>query len=207
MTDRTQARILFLLKSRGALNARDLAAQLGITATGARQHLAALAAEGLIDSDIASAARGRPRRVWRLSDAGHARFTDRHADLTLDLIRSTEAVFGADGLNRLIRHRERQSLAAYRQGIAGATIHDRLSQLAELRSREGYMAAWTREPDGSFLLVENHCPICAAAKACQGFCRSELAIFRAVLGPMVKVERTDHILAGARRCAYRVTPA
>jgi predicted ArsR family transcriptional regulator len=37
-----------------------------------------------------------------------------------------------------------------------------------------------------------------------GLCRSELAIFRAVLGADVTVERTDHILAGARRCAYRI---
>jgi len=41
-------------------------------------------------------------------------------------------------------------------------------------------------------------------KAIQGLCRSELALFRAVLGPGVEVERTEHILAGARRCAYRI---
>ena len=29
--------------------------------------------------------------------------------------------------------------------------------------------------------------------------------FQAALGPDVAVERTDHILAGARRCAYRIT--
>jgi predicted ArsR family transcriptional regulator len=64
-------------------------------------------------------------------------------------------------------------------------------------------------PDGpaSFLLVENHCPICAAATACQGFCATEIDLFRAVLGPDVSVERVEHILAGDRRCAYRVSAA
>jgi predicted ArsR family transcriptional regulator len=66
------------------------------------------------------------------------------------------------------------------------------------------MASVTAEPGGSFLLVENHCPICAAAAACQGLCRSELAVFRAVLGTEIAIERIDHILAGARRCAYRI---
>ena len=47
-------------------------------------------------------------------------------------------------------------------------------------------------------------PICAAAAACQGFCRSELQIFQAVLGEDVQVTRTEHILSGARRCAYRI---
>ena len=67
------------------------------------------------------------------------------------------------------------------------------------------MAEVQAHPDGGFTLVENHCPICAAATACQGFCRAELEVFRSVLGDDVTVERTDHILAGARRCAYRIT--
>ena len=64
------------------------------------------------------------------------------------------------------------------------------------------MADWREEPDGSLLLVENHCPICAAATACQGFCRAELDVFRAVLGPAATVERTEHIVTGGRRCSY-----
>jgi predicted ArsR family transcriptional regulator len=67
------------------------------------------------------------------------------------------------------------------------------------------MAEWSRA-DGGFLLIENHCPICAAAAVCQGLCREELSLFRRVLGSEVRVERTDHVLAGARRCAYRITP-
>jgi predicted ArsR family transcriptional regulator len=61
--------------------------------------------------------------------------------------------------------------------------------------------------EGGWLLVEDHCPICAAATQCQGFCRSELALFRRCLGPEATVERTEHLLAGARRCAYRIRPA
>jgi predicted ArsR family transcriptional regulator len=179
-----------------------------MTPTGARQHLADLAAGGLIESERTAATRGRPSQTWRLSEAGHARFPDRHTGLTLELIRSTEAVFGTEGLDKLIRHREKASRAAYRDAVAGAPrLEDRLERLAAQRSAEGYMASWTKQADGSFLLIENHCPICAAATLCQGFCRSELQIFRAVLGPDMKVERTEHVLAGARRCAYRVTQA
>ena len=69
------------------------------------------------------------------------------------------------------------------------------------------MADVRREPDGSFLLVENHCPICAAAVSCTGLCAKELEVFQAVLGVDVAVTRTEHIVAGARRCAYRVAPA
>ncbi|HLM57183.1 MAG TPA: hypothetical protein VK422_13805 [Pyrinomonadaceae bacterium] len=53
----------------------------------------------------------------------------------------------------------------------------------------------------------SHCPICAAASACRGFCSTELDLFRSVLGDGVSVERVEHIVSGDRRCAYRVTPA
>lgn len=43
-----------------------------------------------------------------------------------------------------------------------------------------------------------------AARACSGLCASELEVFQAALGPDYTVTRTDHILTGARRCAYLV---
>jgi predicted ArsR family transcriptional regulator len=87
--------------------------------------------------------------------------------------------------------------------MVGLTLAQKVARLAELRSAEGYMAE-ARDEDGQLLLVENHCPICVAATRCQNFCRSELAIFEAALGPGVAVERIDHIVSGARRCAYRI---
>jgi len=70
---------------------------------------------------------------------------------------------------------------------------------------DAYMAEARKSDDGGYLLVENHCPVCSAAAACTGLCRAELEVFQQVLGEDVTVERSDHILAGARRCAYRVT--
>jgi predicted ArsR family transcriptional regulator len=86
-----------------------------------------------------------------------------------------------------------------------AALGERMARLAEARTREGYMAESRADGEG-YVLVENHCPICVAAKTCQGFCRAELDTFRAVLGHDATVERTEHIIQGDRRCAYRVSP-
>jgi len=121
------------------------------------------------------------------------------------MIGAVRQVFGEDGLDRLIGAREGETERRY--GAALSSFSDmgkKVAKLAELRSEEGYMADWHVLPDGTYMLSENHCPICAAARFCQGFCRSELAAFRKVLGPEVTVERAEHILAGARRCAYRI---
>lgn len=200
-------RILYAIKSGGAQNARDLAAELGITPQAVQQQLAQLGRDGLVAWQDRRQPRGRPLRYWSLTEKGHARFPDRHSDLTVELLASVCNTFGNDGLDRLIEVREAETLARYRRELAERkSTAERVAGLAGLRTREGYMADWRKLDDGAFLLIENHCPICAAATVCQGLCRSEQRLFQSVLGDAVSVERTDHIVAGARRCAYRIKP-
>jgi len=208
MQTRTSDRLLHALKSAGPHTAAGLAAKLGVTAVAVRQMLERLAGDGLVTHEDRRAGVGRPRRFWELTEAGNGRFPDNHSGLTLELIEATRAVFGETGIDKLISHREAKSLAAYSAALAKLPrLADKVSRLAELRDAEGYMAVATTEPDGSLLLVENHCPICVAATRCQSFCRSELEIFRQALGPGVEVSRLDHIVHGARRCAYRISAA
>jgi predicted ArsR family transcriptional regulator len=203
----TADRILYLLKTRGPLTAKVLGDMLSLTSMGARRQLEALEAAGLVGWEERSEGVGRPARYWQLTDAGHARFPDRHADLTVNLIAQVRLIFGDAGLDRLIASREAESRRQYGAAMpVEGSLRDRAQALAALRDAEGYMADVLPQADGSVLLVENHCPICAAARDCQGFCRSELAIFQDTLGPDCQVERTDHLLAGARRCAYRISP-
>lgn len=204
MSDDNAERILFLLKTRGPATAAALARRLRITPMGARQHLARLAAGGLVVHSDERLTVGRPKRHWRLTAQAEGRFPDSHAQMTVEILAAARRAFGAKGLDRLIVQRERDTLTRYRSALRGArTLAERVRRLAALRSEEGYMAECSQTADGSLLFIENHCPVCAAARACQGLCRSELEIFRAVL-PGAAVERGDHILAGARRCAYRI---
>ena len=204
--DRSQDRILFHLKTRGPQTAADVGSHLDMTSAGARQHLLKLEAASLVESEDQREGRGRPRKYWRLTQRGHDRFPDRHSDLTLDLLRSMRDVFGDSGLEELIEHRERASIADYRKAIGTrSSLHQKLKAIAKIRSREGYMASVIEDAPGSFLLVENHCPICAAAKTCRGFCRSELELFRAAFGAGTSVMRQEHLLSNGRRCVYRVT--
>lgn len=199
-------RILILIKTEGPQLASAIGDALGISGEAARQQLARMAEEGLVEPvTVAAAGRGRPRQLWHLTAAGNRRFPDGHAELTANLLATLTEQLGAAALDTVISAREAETLKRYRQELETAgDLAARVEGLAAIRTREGYMADSWREADGSFMLVENHCPICAAASACAGFCRSELETFRAALG--AEVERSEHILAGARRCAYRITP-
>ena len=203
---RTREAILDLLKRQGAQDAGQLSQPLGISAMAVRQHLYALQAEGLVGYEEAPRPLGRPAKLWRLTPAADRFFPDGYAELTLGLVEDMKTAFGPAGLEKILEQRSRTQTGAYRARIGkAASLSKRLAALAEIRTEEGYMAEVEKVGPGSYLLVENHCPICRVAAACTGLCAAELAVFRAVLGPDVSVERTDHILAGARRCAYRVT--
>jgi len=208
-----RAAVLDLLKREAPVSADSLAGSLGITPMAVRQHLAALEAEGLAAPAAPPGtklkSRGRPLTLWRATEAADAHFPDSHQLLALDLLGQMKKAFGEEGLDRLLALRTQDQERAYRAETDRAkTLKAKLDALARIRDREGYMPEVKRDPEakGGWLFVENHCPICSAAKECQNLCREELALFRRVLGEGVSVERVSHILSGAGRCAYRMTP-
>lgn len=198
-------RVLMALKMHGALSSAVLGSLLGTTGEAARQQLMRLADEGLVACTSQANGVGRPTQSWSLTAAAQARFPDTHAALTVQLLDIVRNSLGDAALDTIISVREADTRVAYEAVVAErTTLRDKVAALAELRSGEGYMADWREEADGSLVLIENHCPICAAATACQGFCRAELDVFRAVLGPSVSVTRDEHIVAGGRRCSYAI---
>lgn len=205
---KTRRAVLNLLKSEGPLEAAALATRLDLTAMAIRLHLYALEGEGLVTSENRPVPVGRPSKFWRLTREADRHFPEAYAELSVALIDAMQETFGADGFTRVLAARSARQRAEYGERIRrGDTLAAKLEELARIRTEEGYMAEVSRDESGGLLLVEKHCPICVAATACQGFCSTELDLFRAVLGPNVEVERVDHIVSGDHRCAYRVTPA
>lgn len=201
-TKTTSERVLFHLKTHGSATAKDIADAFAMTPMGAHKVLQGLCDDGLVQFADVAGGRGRPTRRFRLTAAGHKRFPDRHAEIAVDMISDIKKLFGQEGLDRLIAAREKDQIARY-GAHQPAALADRVQRLAELRDAEGYMARIERDEE-DLLLIEDHCPICAAAETCQGFCRSELNIFRMVLGEDVDISREEHLLDGGRRCTYRI---
>lgn len=195
------------LKQDGAQDAASLAQRLGVTAMAVRQHLYALQADGLVSHRTEPRPVGRPAKLWHLTPAADGLFPDAHAELTVSLIGSLRQAVGESGLQQVLAVRARGMVEAYRRKLGRRRgLKGRLEALAALRSEEGYMARAEQDGEGTWWLMENHCPICTAARECQGLCSIEQQVFQDVLGEEVSIERTEHILNGARRCAYRITP-
>lgn len=200
--ERTKDRLLFLLKTRGPQTTKALARALDISVPAVRRHLETLGDQ--VISEVEAQGVGRPAHVWRLGEAAQSRFPDTHAELTVQLLDTIEKRLGKQALDTIIDARQQATAETYRQRLAGtSTLAARLKRLVDLRSEEGYMATLEKQADG-WLLIENHCPICAAAERCQSFCRNELETFRMLLGDSVCVERVEYLLGGGGRCAYSI---
>lgn len=203
----TRQQILTLLKVEGAQDSTQLATHLGISAMAVRQHLYDLQTQGMVTYQEQADGVGRPAKQWQLTHAANVFFPTGYAELTVTLLQAIQQAFGEAGLDKLLALRMQQQVAAYQAHWPdNATVAQKLQILAAQRSAEGYMAVVIPTAEDEWLLVENHCPICDAAKHCLQLCQQELATFQAMLGDRVVVERVEHILAGARRCAYRITP-
>ena len=202
----TRRALVKLLKTEGPLDSAQLAARLQLTPMAVRQHLYALQQQKLVTAEERAVPIGRPAKHWRLTREADSLFPDAYAELNVALIDAVTVTFGPQGMQRLLEAREARQRAAYASRISpAAPLRTKLQQLARVRSEEGYMADVRPAGRGRFLFIENHCPICAAATACQGLCATELDLFRAVLGPGVSIERTEHVVSGDRRCVYAVS--
>lgn len=198
-------RILMFLKMRGEATSLLIAEELLITKEGARKHLLNLSEEGLITSVAKSEGVGRPSTYYTLTEKGLSQFPDMHADVTVQLLQSVKNILGENALDLLISDREKNTYQRYEKVLKDTqSLEERLELLAKIRTEEGYMAEWNREGE-EYFLTENHCPICAAATECQGFCRAELSNFQTLIGAPYKVERIKHILSGGQRCVYKIS--
>jgi DeoR family suf operon transcriptional repressor len=196
--------VLTRLKARGEATVDALAADLGITVGGVRQHLGPLGVAGLVAHRDERQGPGRPRRWYCLTPAAETLFPKRYGELTnqlLGFIEDADPALVSAAFEK--RGQQRRDRAAAR--LEMGSFEDRVGELTRILDEDGYLADCETTGDGSWLVTERNCAILDVARHHREACGSELAFLRAVL-PDATVERVSHILAGGHHCAYLITP-
>ena len=199
----TRRTMLNALKKRGELRAEELAEIGGITASGTRQHLQALEADGLVTHLEQREGRGRPKHVFKLTPAADALYPRTYAELTNELL---EYVQDDDPelLERIFKRRMKRRLERTQLRLKPLkSLEDRLRELTKILDEDGYLADFEVN-DGKFRITEHNCAIHAIALRYAQACSTELEFLRLAL-PGSKVERVAHMIAGSHVCAYEVT--
>ncbi len=189
----------------GPTKAADMGSRFDLTPMAVRLHLYDLEKQGVVRATSVASGRGRPSKIWHLTEKAEEAFPDSHRDLAVELLGAAREAFGQEGIDTLIERRGKAQIKRYKERLGGKTkLSDRLKTLAQIRTEEGYMAEVQKSPEGGWLFIENHCPVCTVARDCTGLCANELLVFQKVLGSEYEVSRGEHIVSGDRRCAYQV---
>jgi DeoR family suf operon transcriptional repressor len=200
-------RVLYAVRRRGEATAEQVAEQLRMTVSGARQHLTALVDDGLAEATESApqGRRGRRALVYHVTAVGDALFPKAYAELTNELL-GYLADEQPSALELLFARRRDQRIESARHRLVDrVALADRVAELSRILDEDGYLASWEETGDGGYRVVEHNCAIWAVASRYGQACTSELDFIRAVL-PDCRVERTQHMVEGARRCAYEIRP-
>lgn len=204
--DRTRNAVARLILERGPQSAATLAERLGLSPAAVRRHLDALVADDLlVERDPRPAAkrgRGRPARVYALTDSGRAAFPHAYDDLATTALRYLRETGGEQAVTAFAEHRAETLAAALRERVAPtASVATRVDALAEGLTANGY-ASTTESATAGIQICQHHCPVAHVAAEFPELCEAETRAFEQVLGTYV--QRLATIAHGDGVCTTHV---
>ena len=196
----TREHLLHMLKTRGPLTAKEMAAELQITEMAIRRHLGTLEKEGMIEPRLQRQTMGRPTSLYALTHEAEAHFPKTYHKVALDLLGELVEEAGEEMVERLFQRRKHKLLSSYEQHMQHSDLKGKVQILTELQNENGYMAEYEEDDQGGFVLKEYNCPIFQVANTYNQACSCELELFQSLLG--TEVARTECLAKGGICCTY-----
>lgn len=147
----TRNRVARSILDHGPSTVTELAGRLGLTPAAVRRHLDALVADDVVQAReqrvYGARTRGRPAKVFALTDCGRDAFDQSYDKLAADALRWIQERFGGDeAVVAFARARIAEQAAAYRRAIEAAAPEQRTEALAKALSVDGYAATARSAP-------------------------------------------------------------
>ncbi len=186
----TRERVARSILVNGPSTAAALAERLALTPAAVRRHLDQLLEERCIEAReprvSKTRGRGRPAKVFALTDKGRDTFDQHYDDLAAEALRFIAETAGPEGVAEFARRR--MSFIEERFGEVQAA-HPHLSEvevLARMFSDEGYVASVQDLPVVGEQLCQQHCPVSHVANEFPELCEAETEAISRVLGSHVQ---------------------
>jgi predicted ArsR family transcriptional regulator len=189
--DKTRDVVARSILESGPTTAVALAEKLDITPAGIRRHLDSLIAEGVLTSrepyqSSASRSRGRPSKVFLMTDEGREKFEHSYDDLAVAELKFMASKSGSHLVDEFAQTRaadfERKG-----QSIKNSnkSLLEKSKMLAKLLTKEGYSATTDKMGNGEEI-CQHHCPIAHVASEFPQLCEAETEAFSKILGTHVQ---------------------
>ncbi|MFF5568709.1 helix-turn-helix transcriptional regulator [Streptomyces sp. NPDC012623] len=213
----TRNRVARSILDHGPSTVSELAGRLGLTQAAVRRHLDALVADSVVEPRdqrvYGSRGRGRPAKVFALTDCGRDAFDQSYDQLAADALRWIAAAAGGGergeaAVAAFARARIAGQAEGYRSAVEAAGPEERTKALAEALSADGYAATARGAPNRQGeQLCQHHCPVAHVAEQFPQLCEAETEFFSQLLG--THVQRLATIAHGDGVCTTfipRATP-
>ncbi|MER7621301.1 MULTISPECIES: transcriptional regulator [unclassified Streptomyces] len=186
----TRNRVARSILDHGPSTVADLAERLGLTQAAVRRHLDALVAEKVVEPRekrvYGTRARGRPAKVFALTDCGRDAFDQSYDSLAVEALRWIERNAGGEAaVAAFARDRIEAQAESYREAVESAPPERRTEALAKALTADGYAATARNAPVGE-QLCQHHCPVAHVAEQYPQLCEAETEIFSRLLGTHVQ---------------------
>jgi predicted ArsR family transcriptional regulator len=173
----------------GPSTAAALAERLALTPAAVRRHLDHLIAEGAVESreprSYGSRGRGRPARLFALTQAGRDRFDQQYDDLAAQALRFLAETGGDEAVMAFARRRVADLEDNYRAIVAAEPTVTPAEALARALTQGGYAASVRNGPVGE-QLCQQHCPVAHVAHEFPQLCEAETDAISRVIGRHVQ---------------------
>jgi predicted ArsR family transcriptional regulator len=205
---RTRERVARSVLENGPSTAAALALRLGLTPAAVRRHLDSLLADGMLEAareprTYGHRGRGRPAKVFALTDAGRDAFYQAYDDLAAGALRFLAQTGGEAAVSAFARTRVAELEERYRPRVAAAREPERAAALAEALSGDGYAATVRPAPGRTGAqLCQHHCPVAHVAEQFPQLCEAETEAFARLLG--THVQRLATIAHGDGICTTHI---
>lgn len=184
---KTRDQVARAILESGPSTAVALAGALGLTPAGIRRHLDSLINDGILEErepHIRSAGlRGRPSKVFVMSDRGRERFEHSYDDLAVSALKFMSVTAGAHLVDGFAKHRADEIIRRSKINVNEAKTT--VDGLIEFLNDEGY-AANVHSKGMGLELCQHHCPIAHVAAEYPQLCEQETAAFSKILGTHVQ---------------------
>ena len=191
----TRDRVARTILENGPSTAADLAGRLDLTPAAVRRHLDHLVVEGVVESRdqkvYGTRGRGRPAKVFALTEAGRDSFDQQYDDLAVQAMRFLAETQGEDAVVEFARRRVAFVGRDYAAVMAADPDLTPAEALAKVFTQNGY-AASVRDlapVNGISVgeqLCQQHCPVSHVAHEFPQLCEAETEAIASVLGTHVQ---------------------
>ncbi len=203
---RTRDAVARSILENGPSTAVALGERLALTPAGIRRHLDLLVGDGILEAKEPRTSivrgRGRPSKVFVMTDYGRQNFEHSYDDLAVAALKFMSAQSGGQLVSAFAQSRAEDM---ERKGSAAIAKRSHKSEaLATFLSEQGYAASVVARPMGEEI-CQHHCPIAHVAAEFPQLCEAETEVFSRLLG--THVQRLATIANGDGVCTTFIPSA